>query len=85
MWNRLLILLRLRTDWNNPVNAPPAFSCVPHEYRDNCGAGCCVDCGGGSAHSIHHGKRVPFTPVALDAEAAAAMKSAPAVHPLADF
>ena len=77
MWNRLLILLGLRTDWNNPVNAPPAWSVAPHEYRPHETNPCCVECGGGSAHLIHHGVHVPYRAVELDSTARAKMDSAP--------
>ena len=55
-WNNLLVFLRLRTDWMNPDNAPPAFSATPHKYVDMPDLKCCPKCGGGRLHKIHEVK-----------------------------
>ncbi len=85
LWNRLLIKLGFRIDFDLPENAPPAWSTRPHQYRDTLNAGCCVECGGGSAHAIHHGKLVAPRPPAMNDEARKMLKHAPADHPMASF
>lgn len=48
-------------DWSNPDNAPPAFGPEqPHEYEGSETINCCVKCGGGSLHPVHHGKSFPM-------------------------
>lgn len=42
----------------DPDNAAPAFGPeLPHAYSRDGALPCCVYCGGGKNHSVHHGKR----------------------------
>ena len=88
MWNWILCKLGLRIDHNDPKNAkfaPPAWSTLHHEYRDTLQAGCCTECGGGSAHGFHHGAAFSRKPPGISTEAARMVKNAPADHPMASF
>jgi hypothetical protein len=64
-WNRLLIKLRLREDWDNPLITPPAFENVkPHVYDpefEGTKLTYCGQCGAGEKHQIHV-KAHPFVP-----------------------
>jgi hypothetical protein len=58
LWNWLLVKLRLRVDWDNPLITPPAFDNVkPHEYDPEMEDGemltFCALCGAGRLHPIH--------------------------------
>jgi len=62
LWNRLLIFLHLRPDWDNPDLTPPAFDSAPHTYDpyiDGKTLTYCAACGGGRLHAIH---TKPITP-----------------------
>jgi hypothetical protein len=56
-WNRLLIKLKLRVDWDNPLITPPAFENVkPHAYDNELDGKVltfCALCGAGPQHAIH--------------------------------
>ena len=64
-------------DWNDPKNAPPAWSVMPHEYKPHETDPCCLECGGGSAHLIHHGVRTAYQAVEITPAARIKMDSAP--------
>jgi hypothetical protein len=51
MWNRLLLLLRLRNEFDY---APPGLGPeVNHAYEQDSKMRCCMHCGGGKKHKIH--------------------------------
>jgi hypothetical protein len=51
MWNRLLLLLRLRNEFDY---APPGLGPeVNHPYEQDARMRCCMHCGGGKKHKIH--------------------------------
>jgi hypothetical protein len=56
-WNRLLIKMKLRVDWDNPLITPPAFRDVkPHVYDpefEQKELTFCALCGAGRLHPIH--------------------------------
>ena len=54
-WHDFLVLLRLRPDFRNPDNAPPAFwdREPPHPFKRGEGLLVCMQCGGGRLHKVH--------------------------------
>lgn len=55
----------------DPDNAPPAFGPeLPHDFKlyEDQTEGCCILCGGGKNHTVHHGVR--YSPVANKSTAA---------------
>jgi hypothetical protein len=52
MWHRLLLFLRIRSefDWAPPALGPE----VNHPYIQHPALMCCAHCGGGPKHAIHH-------------------------------
>lgn len=78
LWNRFLIILHLRHDWENETQiTPPAFENVkPHAYdpeMDGETLTFCAQCGGGPKHRIHlranGSERLAVKPIRQAAEA----------------